>query len=344
MRLRQSGDVRFEETTEVPALPDPVRHVTAHYLALAEEHVPGLVGGVYLLGSLGWGEWYDGRSDVDFLAVTRERPDADALLALAELHAELGQSFPRPWFDGAYVTWADLARSPAELPGVPGVLTGEWSDDGHGPSPVEWDQLAHHGLRVHGPHIGDIDVHADVGELRRYSHRNLAAYWAPSLARLEANRHEAARPDLLEWFVLGIPRLHHVVATGRQTSKDGAGHYALEVLGQQRWRPVVAEALTHRALGEASGMWAAREDELAGEVLAFCRLAMEAGLALDPDAPTDESTVTRQSGSHDLYHLPRVDLARRVPRRPRPDARDAPRCGCRAAPPLDVPAGGRDAP
>jgi hypothetical protein len=81
-------------------------------------------------------------------------------------------------------------------------------------------------------------------------------------------------------FVLGIPRLHHAIATGTLTSKDGAGHYALEVFGKQRWRPVVAEALTHRALGEASGAWAGREDELADEVLAFCRLALDESVRL----------------------------------------------------------------
>jgi hypothetical protein len=267
------------------ALPEPVRQVTAHYLTLAEERVPGVVEGLYLLGSLGWGEWYDGRSDVDFLAVTGERPDP---APLHELHAELGQAFPRPWFSGSYVTWSDLGRSPARLPAVPGILEGAWRDAGPGPSPVEWHQLAHHGIRVHGPAVQDLDVRADEQELRRYSHRNLTEYWAPLLTQLEEDRERAGRPDVVEWFVLGIPRLHHVVATGTQTSKDGAGHHALEVFGKQRWRPVVAEALTHRALGEASGFWAGREDELADDVLAFCRTALDAGLALDPEAPTDE--------------------------------------------------------
>ena len=266
-------------------LPEPVRHVTAHYLALAEEHVPGLVEGLYLLGSLGWGEWYDGRSDVDFLAVTRERPDPGPLRVL---HAELGQAFPHPWFSGSYVTCADLRRSPQELPDVPGILEGEWRDAGPGPSPVEWHQLAHHGIRVHGPAIQDLDVHADEQELRRYSHRNLTEYWAPEVSKLEEDREQARRPDLVEWFVLGISRLHHVIATGTQTSKDGAGHHALDVFGRERWRPVVAEALTHRAIGEASGFWAGREDELAGDVLAFCRMALDAGRALDPEDPTDE--------------------------------------------------------
>jgi hypothetical protein len=215
----------------VSTLPEPVRQVTAHYLALAEEHVPGLLEGVYLLGSLGWGEWYDGRSDVDFLAVTCERP---APGPLRDLHAELERAFPRPFFSGSYVTWSDLARSPGQIGEVPGIL--------------------------------------------------------------EEHPEDASRPDLVEWFVLGIPRLHHAIATG-QTSKDGAGHYALEVFGKQRWRPVVAEALAHRALGGASGTWAGRQHQLADEVLAFCRLTLDAGLALDPTDDTDETDPAERSAT-----------------------------------------------
>ena len=242
-------------------VPEPVRHVTAHYLALAEERVPGLVDGLYLGGSLGFGEWYDGRSDVDFVAVTTDRPDLADAARLHELHDEVAEAFPRPYLSGTYVTWDDLARSPTEMPDVPGILEGAWRDSGPGPSPVEWHELAHHGIRLHGPALADVRIHADPGELRAYSHRNLSEYWEPSLTRFAEHREAASRPDLVEWFVLGIPRLHHAVATGTLTSKDGAGHYALEVFGSHRWRPVVAEALTHRALGEPSGMWQGREGE-----------------------------------------------------------------------------------
>jgi hypothetical protein len=41
-----------------------------------------------------------------------------------------------------------------------------------------------------------------------------------------------------------------------------------------------------RDRGEASGVWTGREDALAAEVLSFCRLMLDSGLALDP---TDES-------------------------------------------------------
>jgi hypothetical protein len=260
-----------------------VQQVTAQYLALAEARLPGLVEGLYLHGSLGFGEWYEGRSDIDFVAVTGARLEPDSVAVLRALHDQVGQTFPRPAYSGLYVTWEDLAGPPERTPDVPCVLEGAWYDAGRADlCIVTWHELAHHGVRVHGPALTDVDVWTDDGALRRYSHRNLTEYWAPQVRRLADGAGAASSPDLVDWFVLGIPRLHHAIATGRLTSKDGAGHYALEVFGKERWRPVVAEALTHRAFGEPTGAWVGREGELAAEVLAFCRMALDAGLALDP--------------------------------------------------------------
>ena len=64
--------------------PDQVRTVTALHVDLVDEALPWLVEGLYLHGSLGFGEWYDGRSDVDFVAVTAERPDEATAAVLRE--------------------------------------------------------------------------------------------------------------------------------------------------------------------------------------------------------------------------------------------------------------------
>ena len=232
---------------------------------------PGLVEGLYLHGSLGWGEWYDGRSDVDFVAVTSSRPDPETVAALRDLHEEHERSFPRPFLSGL-ASPGRPGPTAHRVTGLPGVLEGRWSRD-HGPDPVTWHELAHHGVHRHGSGSSS-DVH-HAAPPTATSRRT-----GPQVRELEEHREDASRPDLVEWFVLGIPRLHHAIATGTLTSKDGAGHHALEVFGKERWRPVVAEALTHRALGEASGMWAGREDALADEVLAFCRLALDESLSL----------------------------------------------------------------
>jgi hypothetical protein len=264
--------------------PRDVKQVTSLFLDLVDEAAPGLVEGLYLHGSIGFGEWYAGRSDVDFVAVTADRPTTEEVGVLRDVHARVGETFLRPPLDGFHVTWADLARPSYDCPDVPCILGGDWRDQGRfDVNPVTWHELAWHGVHVRGPRLEDVDVWTDTQALQEHSHRNLQEYWAGQLELLARFPDEGAKPDLVAWFVLGVPRLHHVLETGRLTSKDGAGRHAVATFGE-RWRPVVAEALTYRALGESSGAYDGRPDRLAADVQELTALALEAGLALDPKA------------------------------------------------------------
>ena len=258
--------------------PRQVRTVCENYLDLVDEAAPGLVEGLYLRGSLGFGEWYAGRSDIDFVAVTAGRPDASQVRLLRGVHERLGDLFPAPAYDGFYATWDDLATSAYQCPDVPCTLGGQWDDEGRFEvSPVSWHELARHGVTVRGPRLDQVDVWTDQQALRAYTHANLAEYWAGEVSGLRRFPAEAARPDVVAWFVLGVPRLHHLLATDRLTSKDGAGRHAVEAFGE-RWRPLVAEALAYRATGERTG--AIAEDRLAAELVEFADLVVEAGLKI----------------------------------------------------------------
>lgn len=260
--------------------PPEVRQVCAAYLALADEAVPELVEGLYLRGSLGFGEWYAGRSDVDFVAVTAGRPGPATVRALRGVHERLGETFPRPAYDGFYCTWDDLARPTDDCPDVPCILAGDFRDeDRFEVSPVSWHELAWHGVTVRGPVLRDVEVWTDLPALQTFSHENLASYWAPNVKALADFPGEASRADVVAWFVLGIPRLHHLLATGRLTSKDGAGRHAVEAFGD-RWRGLVAEALAYRATGERLGVLT--DEELSAQVVDFAELAVREGLALTP--------------------------------------------------------------
>ena len=262
--------------------PDEVKQVTGLFLDLVDEAAPGLVEGLYLHGSLGFGEWYPGRSDVDFVAVSAERPDAATVRLLREVHDRVGETFLRLPFDGFHVTWADLARSPYDCPDVPCILGGDWRDEGRvDVSPVTWHELAWHGVRIRGPQLAEVDVWTDPHTLRVFTHRNLESYWAGELTELRRFPEEGAKPDIAAWFVLGVPRLHHVLSTGRLTSKDGAGHHVVEMFGD-RWRPVVAETLAYRAVGEPTGMYADTPDRLSADVIELTQLVLDDGLAWRP--------------------------------------------------------------
>ncbi|MFJ9870336.1 nucleotidyltransferase domain-containing protein [Streptomyces sp. NPDC101165] len=269
------------------SLPDEVRQSGQSYLQLTDEAVPGLVKGLYLHGSLAYGDFRPGRSDIDFLAVLSERPSGKAVDALREVFAELRSRHPRPYFDGLHVTHADLAGSPYDCPDVPCVQEWDFRPAGHfGRNPVTWHELAERAVTVRGPRLTADDVWRDRTALRTYSHANLDEYWKPKLDELRAGQewvHDgpAGRGEwVTEWFVLGVARLHHLLATDRLTSKTGAGHHALTAFGERR-QPIVHEALRIRE-GAAASAYEGEPIARLRDTIEFAATAIEEGRRLGP--------------------------------------------------------------
>ena len=231
------------------SLPSRVRQVVDCYLESVDREAPGVVEGLYLVGSTALGEFRPRTSDIDFIAVSASVPDARTLAALARVHAHVRARFPRPFFDGSYVTWRELTRHPSEAGAGPYAYVGKFH--GHGPrncDPVAWHTLAAHGIACRGPCPSDISVWMDVLELKRWTLRNFDDYWRPLLRGAETR----SRWRLISftsygavWIVLGVCRLHYTLASGMITSKEAAGEYGLSAFSNG-WHRVLNEALRIR--------------------------------------------------------------------------------------------------
>lgn len=249
----------------VPAeIPEEVRRSTALFLSTVDRVAPGLVTGFYLVGSVCFGDFHArgagrGRlstsSDIDFVAVTdrRAEPGEIEALALALAHGTTVAQFPKPHFDGAVLTWADLAAGPDACPDVPCAQEGRFTEAGRdGLNPVMFCELASRGIALRGPGPSAMDVWADQNALRAFTVDNLSRYWRPWW---EKNRRASAlslavgmSPWFPVWAVLGVSRLHHLLATGEMTSKCGAGRYAAREF-DSRWQRIIAESLSLRTEG-----------------------------------------------------------------------------------------------
>jgi Domain of unknown function (DUF4111) len=261
-------------------LPLQVTDTTAHFLRLIDESAPGLVTGLYLRGSLGFGEYFDGRSDVDFTAVLSARPDAGRLDALAAAHAAVYHAHPHPHFDGFHLLAVDLAKPPEQCPDLPCMFDGSFrAAERSDVNPLSWHELARHGIPSRGAALSDDDVWTDDAALRAYSHGNLTSYWAGVLEQLRQRPTEAATPEVAAWCVLGISRLHYLLASGVLTSKSGAGRYALTAFGP-RWRPIIFEALRARERPHEPSTYEHDRGGRGRDTTAFTAMAIKAGLAL----------------------------------------------------------------
>ena len=157
------------------ALPTPVQAVVDAYLEAVDAEVPALVEGLYVVGSVALHDFRPHRSDIDFVAVTARRPEADSLVALERIHAQLQQRWSRPYFDGIYVTWTDLAADPTHGSPYPNAHEGRLHADGQGDI-IAWHTLAQHGVRCRGRAVADLTVWTDPGALAAWTNDNLDTY------------------------------------------------------------------------------------------------------------------------------------------------------------------------
>lgn len=230
-------------------LPVEVARVTTRYLTLVDAAVPGIVDGLYVVGSVALDDFCPSASDIDFIAVTHVPASEQVRRRLAGVHRDLAVELKEPALEGIYVTVDELNRSPLKTAGLryhDGKLTvGEG-----GRSPVEWSTLAHHGVTVRGVDPAELGVFVDEAELIEWTLDNLDQYWARWVAQSKKLTSRTALTMLTDWGVawgvLGVSRLCYTAATGKVISKTGAGRYALSTF-PDRWRRILDEALQCRA-------------------------------------------------------------------------------------------------
>lgn len=224
------------------------------YLSAVDAEAPGLVDGLYLLGSVALGEFRPGTSDIDYLAITAAPLDRAALAALARAHRRARLRHPRPHFDGRYVRWRDLASDPRRLAPGPSTAMGTFRASGGGEcDPVAWHTLAAHGVACRGPAPQALTIWTDPGALRSWTLDNFAHYWRPLIAQsrgVGSWRLTSFSTYGAVWIVLGVCRLHYTLASGSIASKAQAGEYGLRTF-PDRWHRVLREALRIRATDTA---------------------------------------------------------------------------------------------
>jgi hypothetical protein len=235
-------------------LPTPVSDHTTRFLAELDRRLPGRLVGLFLHGSLCWGEFFPG-SDIDFVGLWDELPSGGDLEALGAAHrATSGLTF-----DGFHCTAADLAAPPAGIDHRPAFYQGEFDPAGTiDINPVTWHELAERGIAVRGEIP---EVHTDRTGLLAFTRNNLATFWSGIAEQVENGDVEAlgAHDESVAFLGLGPARLHHLLATKELTSKSGAGRYVRDRL-DPRWNLIARESLRLREDPGSPGLYGSVAD------------------------------------------------------------------------------------
>lgn len=216
-----------------PSLPEPVRAAVDTWLAHHDRVAPGLIEGLYLVGSIALGDWSP-RSDIDIVAFTADPAtddDAELLRAAHEAaRAELGIAV-----DGPRLACGDVSVPPLPLH-RPWTLDGEFRHDGEcfEINPITWYTLAASGVAVRGEPAGQLGVATDVDDRRAFVRGNVATYWRSVGERLATALDDVSRnefdPGVVEWCALGPARMLYTYRTGDVASKTEAGAWAVTQL------------------------------------------------------------------------------------------------------------------
>lgn len=232
----------------------PVVATVDSWLATFDEHAPGAVEGLYVVGSAALADWQL-RSDVDVVAFVADPTDAEVVAALRRAHDARRVLPARPSVDGSFLSWADVASPPIALQ-RPWTLGGEFRFDGEcfEINPVTWYTLATHGRAVRGPAPGAIDVHLDARDRRTWVLENVDTYWRGIAGQVAAAL--SAGPERVsfdgatqEWCALGIARMAYTYETGDVTSKTAAGEWSAE--RHREHREVLRQAVELRRAPES---------------------------------------------------------------------------------------------
>lgn len=215
---------------------------------------------LYLTGSLTYGDFDPGSSDIDYLAILEHSMNPENRMKLEAAHADLFDRHPvwRERIEGSYITRSMLDSVFPPPEGRPYVNGGQfWRPDP--PYSNEWLINLHHvrtcGIALAGPPPDELVPTINIADVREANRRDLFLERLPSIEDPDAvpdAHHEA-------YVTLTLCRILHREFNDEVVSKRVAARWVVDRFGA-RWK----------ALIEATLAWQ-HDDEIdvRNEVIAF---------------------------------------------------------------------------
>ncbi|MGH9093626.1 MAG: aminoglycoside adenylyltransferase domain-containing protein [Acidimicrobiales bacterium] len=230
-------------------LTDDVRRRVGAYVAGMDRDLPGVLTGLYLVGSVALGDYHPRRSNIDVVALGDTEWGSGQLATATRLHEGLGHG--RDEARVAYVTAAQLPRNPATAR-IPSFRGRQPEDQAEFATPMTWHLLAADAMAIRGPEW--FECWHDDAALRAWALERLQGRWRAWWT--SARR----RPGSL-WTrlpvtegLLEVARLYTAATTGQVLSKMGAGDAALADV-PERFGRVVRDAVGYRGGSGTSMYW-----------------------------------------------------------------------------------------
>lgn len=196
--------------------------------------------GIYLSGSLAYGDFVPERSDIDLQAVVRRPLTGDEIKAVESLHKELNNCHPE-WAKRMECSYVPLEIMREVFP--PKMPRPWWGFDAMYESVLAGNEwlinhyfLSKYGIALEGPDFNSLIPKIDIREVQKASARDLFKEWEPKINDPEwlENSHYQS------YLVLNLARILHTVIGGQPGSKKTAAEWVKAAYPQ--WKNLIEEA------------------------------------------------------------------------------------------------------
>jgi hypothetical protein len=238
---------RFMEMTEIKRITayQDVNNVLALLAESLTEILADQLVGLYLTGSLTYGDFDRGSSDIDFLAVITHALSVKQLKQIESMHSRIGKKFPlwRKRIEGSYVTKDMLASTNPPKQSRPYLNAGKMWNFVYG---NEWILNLHVlydcGIVLVGPNPKDLIKPINMDDVREASKRNLIHEWQPKLKDpLALKSADYDTNHLRAYAVLTMCRILYLAKNERFASKRAASAWVKKTYGKP-WSDLVKKA------------------------------------------------------------------------------------------------------
>jgi hypothetical protein len=240
-------------------LPESLEASTSAYIDILDTKIPGLIIGIYAVGSVALGDYRERTSNLDLIVVSDHPLTAAALDVAVQAQKTLDRHHGRPAVV-AYATTADLATDPGDLD-LPCFEAAHRIGSDRLVNPMTWQLLANNSVVLRGRDRPTCAC--DTDSVRSWAADQLQTVWRPGLS------HPSLHMSL--WFrrnvsatVLEISRLSVTASTGTATSKTESAN-AVRTLVPSRFKRCLDDAAGYRSTGRMSmsmywGGWERKQD------------------------------------------------------------------------------------
>lgn len=199
---------------------------------------------IYIIGSIAYGDFIKGVSDIDFMLIFEEELNENIFSAIKKFVKILKESTDTK-FDAVFLSenQVDIGKNQENKVIYYNDAMLRYDNNCGNISPVNWLELKTIGIKLCGKDIS-LNINTTIDDVLDYAYENINSYWVNCSHKL-ADLNFILTEEEVAWCVLGISRLIYVIENKKLCSKTVAGLYAKERFGNQ-YEDIIDSALLVR--------------------------------------------------------------------------------------------------